>query len=520
MIDLTLRSEKSTPITFAEMDSNLQKLQDAVNEVDGVKNLKININNFQKVKGFYTGLSVGGGTYLWDATKPKTAHNGGTVLSPEALAAWDGSSSDILTLFNWVGSGNGCFVRLQDDVVHVTCFGALPTHLGGNALQNIPINKAIASFSGTFGIVKLPVGVFRVSDKIVMYPAVTLEGCGAEATWIERAPNTSSTCVVSAEFTGNGADYIYIKNLTVSGNKQNGGVGKGIIFDKVHVPSYLDDVTVLWCTSANLEIKNSTVIQLNRVWSNGSDSFALDVDTVRSLHIIGGAYEHCDGGTSHIRIRNTGNFYYPQATISGGHIEGLLLAGMSGIEIGGGSEYYSVQGLAINGLQILGKRIGGESNNYAIKLLDDNCEIAVNGASHTGITSFVAGTRVGVHIPPPSAFSISNWYYTGNTSSGYRMPSNVSTDSEGSLFKVISQQTVSVPAYSQTEQGIVIPTQPDTNYSVFVQIGGFMGANTTLIIPEADKTPTITKLRFVDSTTGTAKQLENLTTFKVLVTRK
>lgn len=520
MIDLTLRSEKSTPLTFAEMDSNLQKIQDSLNSVNGIKNLRTDVSVVQRVTGFYTNSLIGGGDFVWDSNKNKTSHNGGTIIAPEALVAWDGTAANISTLFNWVGTGLGCFVRLVDDVVFATSFGALPLHLGGNDFQNICINKALSSYAGSFGVIKLPTGVFRVSDKITMLPAVTLEGCGAEATWIERAPNITTTCVVSAEFGGAGADYIYIKNLTISGNKQGNGLGKGVIFNNVHVPSYLDDVTVLWCSGANIEIKNCTVIQLNRVWSNGSNAQALDVDTVRSLHIIGGAYEHSDGGTSHIRIRNTGNYYYPQATISAGHIEGLLLAGMSGIEIGGGSEYYSVQGLAVNGLQVLGKRVGGESHNYAIKLLDDNCEIAVNGASHTGITTFVTGTRSGVHIPPPSAFSISNWYYTGNTSSGYRMPSAVSTDIEGNLFKVVTQQATTVPAYSQTEQGIDIPTQPDTNYDVFVQVGGFMGANISYIVPEATKTLYSFKIKFIDNTTGAAKQLDNATTFKVLVTRR
>jgi len=482
--------------------------------------MRVKVKSFHDGWAAYTARPVGGGDFYYRSDLSKSNHNGGTIIAPEAVSAWDGTTANLTTLLNWTGSGTGCYVRDFYGDIEATFFGALPTSLGGNNYQNIPLNKALSSIPGSFGVVHLCSGVFRVSAKVSMLPAVTLYGDGAEATWIELAPSTTTDCVLGAEFTGSGADYIYVKNLTISGNKQNGGDSKGVIFDKVHVPSYLDDVTVLWCTGPNIEVKNSTVIQLNRVWSNGSDSFALDVDTVRSLHIIGGAYEHCDGGTAHIRIRNTGNFYYPQATISGGHIEGLLLAGMSGIEIGGGSEYYSVQGLAINGLQVLGKRVGGESNNYAIKILDDNCEIAVNGESHTGLTSFVTGARSGVPIPPVSAFSISNWYYTGNTSSGYRMPSTVSIDSEGDTFKIISQQSVTVPAYSQTEQGINIPTQPNLDYDVFIQVGGFMGANITFTVPEADKAYGVFKIKFVDITDGSAAQLENETKFKILVTNR
>lgn len=492
----------------------------AFRAMDGIKSLVPVAVAVMNVTGFYAGSSVGGGDFVYSPSMPNTEHNGGTIIAAGALAAWDGTQAGLSGFLNWSGAGFGCYVRTNYDRVKITYFGALPSQLGGNNNQQIPVNKAINSFAGTFNELHAPSGIYYVSDKISMKPAVTLEGDGAEATWFTRANGVTSDSVISAEFTGSGADYIYIRKMTVNGNRQNGGVGKGVVFDNVHVPSYLDDVTVLWCSQANIDIKKSTVIQLNRVWSNGGNTLALDVDSVRSLHIIGGAYEHSESGTAHIRIRNTHNYYYPQATITGGHIEGLLVAGMSGIEVGGGSEYYSVQGLAIAGLQTLGKRVGGESNNYAIKILDDNCQITVMGESHTGLTSFVTGAKAGWPVPPVSAFSISNWHYIGNPSSGYNMPAAELTDKEGDLFKVISQQIVTVPAFSQTEQGIVIPTQPGTDYDVFVQVGGFMGNNLSYFVPEADKTNGIFKIKFVNLTTGAAAQLQNATSFKVLVTSR
>lgn len=495
-------------------------LREDLAPLNGIKQLKPLSGIIQTVKGFHADTNIGGGEFIYEPTRNKADHNGGTVIAPEALTAWDGTSANLSTLLNWTGTGVGCYVRINYDRVKITYFGAVPAHIGGNNNQQVPVNKAINTFAGTFAEIHAPSGVYYVSDKINMKPAVTLEGDGAEATWFTRANGVTSDSVISAEFGGSGADYIYVRKMTVNGNRQNGGIGKGIVFDNVHVPSYLDDVTVLWCSSANIDIKKSTVIQLNRVWSNGGAALALDVDSVRSLHIIGGAYEHSEGGTAHIRIRNTYNYYYPQATITGGHIEGLLVAGMSGIEIGGGSEYYSVQGLAIAGLQVLGKRVGGESNNYSIKILDDNCQITVMGESHTGLTSFVSGAKAGWPVPPISAFSISNWHYIGNSSSGYNIPSSEMTDKEGDLFKVISQQSVTVPAYSQTEQGVVIPNQINTDYDVFIQVGGFMGANIAFFVSESDKTNSLFKIKFVNTTTGAAAQLENAVTFKVLVTRR
>lgn len=65
-LDLTLRSEKSSPLTFAEMDNNLQKIQDAVNvladsstrrainaQVFGLKPNDTSFNNWTKAKELF-----------------------------------------------------------------------------------------------------------------------------------------------------------------------------------------------------------------------------------------------------------------------------------------------------------------------------------------------------------------------------------------------------------------------------------------------------------------------------------
>lgn len=78
------------------------------------------------VLNYHTGLGGGGGVFYWDASKPKTEHNGGTVIAPNVvfpsdwnnqvqLSAWfDGSSL----------TGNGCWVRQYDGAVNVKWFGA------------------------------------------------------------------------------------------------------------------------------------------------------------------------------------------------------------------------------------------------------------------------------------------------------------------------------------------------------------------------------------------------------------
>lgn len=80
--------------------------------VNGIKNLQPIVNAVQYVTGFYTDTTVGGGQFKWDATVNKSLHNGGTVIAPEALAVWSGTPTDVYTMLNWTGAGNGCFVSI------------------------------------------------------------------------------------------------------------------------------------------------------------------------------------------------------------------------------------------------------------------------------------------------------------------------------------------------------------------------------------------------------------------------
>ncbi len=80
--------------------------------IDGIKNLIAQPNVAMNVGGFYVGSDIGGGQFYYDTTRSKEDHNGVTVISPEALAGWDGTLLDIDSLFSWAGSGSGCFVKL------------------------------------------------------------------------------------------------------------------------------------------------------------------------------------------------------------------------------------------------------------------------------------------------------------------------------------------------------------------------------------------------------------------------
>lgn len=81
------------------------------------------------VGGFYAGSTLGGGTFVFSASQSKSAHNGGTIIAPEALFAWNGTRANLSALNSWTGSGTGCYVRVGAEY-HIYEFG------GGDGVNN------------------------------------------------------------------------------------------------------------------------------------------------------------------------------------------------------------------------------------------------------------------------------------------------------------------------------------------------------------------------------------------------
>lgn len=81
------------------------------------------------VRSYYPDNDVGGGTFYWEASRPKSDHNGGTVISP--TVPWDGTRAGLLNFLDRVGetdaSGSGCWVRKNYMILNVEDFGAHPS---------------------------------------------------------------------------------------------------------------------------------------------------------------------------------------------------------------------------------------------------------------------------------------------------------------------------------------------------------------------------------------------------------
>ncbi|EAR7756496.1 hypothetical protein RWF45_003850 [Salmonella enterica] len=73
-------------------------------------------NHTLNVIGYVPGTNFGGGQFYWDASKPKSQHNGITIFSP--TVPWDGSHAGLAAFLAGVGetspSGIGCWVRVQE----------------------------------------------------------------------------------------------------------------------------------------------------------------------------------------------------------------------------------------------------------------------------------------------------------------------------------------------------------------------------------------------------------------------
>lgn len=119
------------------LDGNIQLPVGGFVPRKGLKELTIS-HQAQQVLGFYIGTTLGGGVFVYDATKSKVDHNGGTIIAPEAIVAWNGTANNISTLLNWSGSGVGCFVRVGTPTeLRLSQFGATDNADNTDILQKV-----------------------------------------------------------------------------------------------------------------------------------------------------------------------------------------------------------------------------------------------------------------------------------------------------------------------------------------------------------------------------------------------
>jgi len=171
--------------TGSDVKNSVNALIDATKAYGGIKLLEPIDGVTLNVTGFYAGSTVGGGQFIYDAAKDKAEHNGGAVIAPEAIAAWDGTSGDIATLLGWSGSGTGCFVKRLERAVSLLDFG------GETSVDN----KIVFDFASVFAVKN---NLVLIIDGLYPVSGITI---GAEHRGINiqasKAPNEVSNTLTT-----------------------------------------------------------------------------------------------------------------------------------------------------------------------------------------------------------------------------------------------------------------------------------------------------------------------------------
>lgn len=126
------------------------------------------------VLNYHTGLEGGGGVFYWDASKPKTEHNGGTVIDPTAVFPTDwNNQTQLATWFDTANAGTGCWVRQFDGAVNVKWFGA---YANGIMDDTLSFKTAVATAEVTGGELHTPVGDVRLTAPILITRPISIIG--------------------------------------------------------------------------------------------------------------------------------------------------------------------------------------------------------------------------------------------------------------------------------------------------------------------------------------------------------
>lgn len=122
----TVTSGKVIPVAYLKLFASIEL-------VDGAQ---------YNLAEFIQGTAIGGGLFIYDASRDKADHTGGTVIDPVRIAAWDGTHADLATLFT-AGTGTGCLVLKNQKDIKPISFGAIPDDGSASAISanNIALNQ-------------------------------------------------------------------------------------------------------------------------------------------------------------------------------------------------------------------------------------------------------------------------------------------------------------------------------------------------------------------------------------------
>ena len=376
---------------------------------ESIENLVLVDGDFDGQKltfsSFWADSKLGGGLFAWDSSTAKSAHNGGTILSPTVPSvANQTGADDAAKLANYHSAagetdpaGNGVWVR-DSNTLWITYFGALEGEANAEVCRESfkgALAYAKSLTSGDNARVPAITNDHWFIDETILVP----ENCGVEGvqTTASSIKAKSSTSFGGYMFenetkTGVGQEFMYMRKLNLNGNRGGGATCGGILGQQIYINSAFSDLLIQECSDNNICLRatpdlivkgSGGPVELRNIWSIRTGGNALRIEgDFRDVNVIGGAYEKSDAGSNVVHIdgslyggtRAKVSFFNLSTEFSNANVTGL---------------YIKQAVVNVDGFNAEGTQIASQNNIY----VDDEQTVSV--VTINGVTQSI-GTRKGI----------------------------------------------------------------------------------------------------------------------------
>lgn len=268
--------------TGIDLANEVNALIDGAEVLPSIKQLRPTAGVVQNVSAFVEGSGFGGGPFIFYPDMSETLANGGTIIAEGARLAWNGTQADLPTLLNYVGSGNGCHVRVM--TAGLAKPEPTPEMFGYSPNSGLSASMQIkACIERIGGSIKLSNAVYNIDEPIVIKRGTrifaegtvdTVAGKGAQI-YLMDGSNCSMLQTELAAGIGTATHYYALQNIMFNGNQDGqteehdivefwgawvgsyikscfifNGYGQGLTLSGGSDP-FIDDLWIQGCTTEN-----------------------------------------------------------------------------------------------------------------------------------------------------------------------------------------------------------------------------------------------------------------------------
>ena len=197
-----------TTDTTVESVNDLLELIEISTPVDGQTHIMLS---------FFIGLNKGGGDFFWNSSTDKSTANGGTIVDPDNIGGFDGTTGTLEAFLTAQGGGVGfgCWIREFDGVVNVEWFGSVGDWNGTSGTNDtFPTQKCLDSHNDIVG----DLNSVYVIRELLPNSDTTIRDMRISQL-IEDFVHAGEFEVLKAVFKMVGVDNVYISNTYVNGNR-------------------------------------------------------------------------------------------------------------------------------------------------------------------------------------------------------------------------------------------------------------------------------------------------------------